>query len=84
MTVRVRFFAAAREQVGASTLALELGAVRTVAELIARLAAERGAGLGAVLTAPGMRFAVNQELVEASAPIADGDEVAFMPPVTGG
>ncbi|BFM06435.1 MoaD/ThiS family protein [Halioxenophilus aromaticivorans] len=29
-------------------------------------------------------IAVNQEIVQAPCPIADGDEVAFFPPVTGG
>jgi len=84
MTVRVRFFAAARECAGASAIEVELAGAATVADLIALLARQRGAALGAALAAPGMRFAVNQALVEPDARIADGDEVAFMPPVTGG
>ena len=84
MTVRVRFFAAARERVGASAIDVERSGARTVAELIGVLARTRGADLAAMLSAPGIRFAVNQELVERDAAIADGDEVAFMPPVTGG
>jgi sulfur-carrier protein len=84
MTVRVRFFAAARECAGASAIDIEVGGVATVTDLIARLAHDRGAALAAALTAPGMRFAVNQVLVEPDAAIADGDEIAFMPPVTGG
>ena len=84
MTVRVRFFAAARECAGASAIDVELGTVATVADLIALLARERGPELGAKLAAAGMRFAVNQTLVEKDQRIADGDEVAFMPPVTGG
>jgi molybdopterin synthase sulfur carrier subunit len=31
-----------------------------------------------------LRMAVNQEMVQATAPIKAGDEVAFFPPVTGG
>jgi sulfur-carrier protein len=84
MTVRVRFFAAARERIGASAIDVELGAARSVMELIGVLARTRGADLAAVLSAPGTRFAVNQTLVDGDAEIADGDEVAFMPPVTGG
>jgi molybdopterin synthase sulfur carrier subunit len=36
--------------------------------------------------APGkpVRVAVNQDMAEPSTPVADGDEVAFFPPVTGG
>ena len=84
MTVRVRFFAAARECAGASSIDVELGTVATVADLIALLARERGAELAAKLTEAGMRFAVNQTLVEKDQRLVDGDEVAFMPPVTGG
>jgi sulfur-carrier protein len=29
-------------------------------------------------------MALNQEMAEADAPIKDGDEVAFFPPITGG
>ena len=31
-----------------------------------------------------VRAAINHELVDDNAPIANGDEVAFFPPVTGG
>ncbi len=31
-----------------------------------------------------LRMAVNQEMVQGSAPVKAGDEVAFFPPVTGG
>jgi molybdopterin synthase sulfur carrier subunit len=31
-----------------------------------------------------VRGAINHELVDDNAPITDGDEVAFFPPVTGG
>jgi molybdopterin converting factor small subunit len=32
----------------------------------------------------GMRFAVNQEFVSLDAQVRDGDEVAILPPVSGG
>jgi molybdopterin synthase sulfur carrier subunit len=31
-----------------------------------------------------LRYAVNQEMARLDTPVADGDEVAFFPPVTGG
>jgi molybdopterin synthase sulfur carrier subunit len=31
-----------------------------------------------------IRAAVNQEMASGETPVADGDEVAFFPPVTGG
>lgn len=36
------------------------------------------------VTGPQVLVAVNQEIVSAGHPVADGDEVAFLPPVTGG
>jgi molybdopterin converting factor small subunit len=38
----------------------------------------------AAITAVAVRIAVNQTLVEGNIPLALGDEVAFLPPVTGG
>jgi molybdopterin synthase sulfur carrier subunit len=42
------------------------------------------AGLGKALAEPQVMVAVNQEVVDWDSPIHDGDEVAFLPPVTGG
>lgn len=36
------------------------------------------------IIAPQVLIAVNQQVVNGNAPVADGDEVAFLPPVTGG
>jgi len=36
------------------------------------------------LSAANVRIAVNREFVEGSCTLQDGDEVAFMPPITGG
>jgi molybdopterin synthase sulfur carrier subunit len=38
----------------------------------------------AALRASGVRIAVNQEMIEHNAALAPGDEVAFLPPITGG
>ncbi len=38
----------------------------------------------ALLTAKNLRAAVNRKMCDWDAVIADGDEVAFFPPVTGG
>ncbi len=52
--------------------------------LLETLARERGEAWAATLADPGVRVAVNAELVARDTPLADGDEVAFLPPVTGG
>ena len=53
---------------------------RTVADLIGALG--RGeADLGAALSDRSVRFIVNEMMAQADAPIADEDEIAFLPPV---
>ena len=78
MRVRLRFFAALREQMGARS-ERSVPAGTTVGMLWRSLVGERPT-LGAVT----VRFAVNEEYVEASHPLGEGDEVAFLPPVSGG
>ena len=76
--VRVRFFAALRERMGAArTEAVAAGT--TVGALWRTLVAERPE-LGRFQ----VRIAVNEEYVTASHRLAENDEVAFFPPVSGG
>jgi molybdopterin converting factor subunit 1 len=81
MRVTVRLFGAVREAVGAKELAVELEAGSTVGDLRARLAARHP-----VFDRFGERLAasVNLELVTPVTELRDGDEVAFLPPVSGG
>jgi molybdopterin converting factor subunit 1 len=78
MRVRLRFFAALREQMGArGERNVKSGA--TVEALWRSLVAERPE-----LAAVPVRFVVNETYVEPSHRLAEGDEVAFFPPVSGG
>ena len=81
MHVRVRLFARQREQAGAREVALELPAGATIEDAWTVLAARIPA------LAPGrpfVRFARNGEYAEADASLEDGDEVACIPPISGG
>ena len=81
MRVNVRLFARLRDIAGAADLARELpgGATAgTVWSLLADEHPELAAYRGAV------SVAVNAEYARMDARIADGDEVAFLPPVSGG
>src|SRR5262245_12386200 len=81
MRVAVRLFGAVREAVGEKELSVELPDGATLVDLRALLA-----GRHAVFDAFGDRLAaaVNLEVASAGTPLCDGDEVAFLPPVSGG
>jgi molybdopterin synthase sulfur carrier subunit len=83
--VRILFFAGLREQLGTSGEEIELPSdVGTVAGLRAHLKARGGAYGKAFADKSLVRIAVNQDMVQPTARINAGDEVAFFPPVTGG
>ena len=81
MQVRIRFFATLRERAGAAELQKTLDAAITVAELWEMLRAERPKLAD---YAGRVAFAVNQEYVDSKTTLQDNDEVAFIPPVSGG
>jgi MoaE-MoaD fusion protein len=76
MVVRVRLFAMLRERAGASELSLELPEGARVRDALAALS-ELADGLPLVM-------AVNREYASAEAPLSAGDELALIPPVSGG
>ena len=80
--INVLFFAQVRELVGTDSLALapEFATVEAVRQY---LAAQEGRW-SLALEEGKLLAAVNQTLVSFDHPVADGDEVAFFPPVTGG
>jgi molybdopterin synthase sulfur carrier subunit len=82
--IQLRYFASLREQVGldTETLAPEIGG--TVAEIRVHLQTRGGPWAQAFGADRRVLAAVNQEMARPDAPVADGDELAFFPPVTGG
>ncbi len=82
MQVEVRLFAVFRERAGRDTLTLEVGEGSTVADVLA--AAAREPGLGEILERMPVRAALNREYVDSDAPVAAGDELALVLPVSGG
>jgi len=81
LRVRVRLFAIQRELAGAKEIPLELPPGTTIEDAWAAVVARHP------VLAPGrpsLRFARNGDYAEATTPLADGDEVAFIPPVSGG
>jgi molybdopterin synthase sulfur carrier subunit len=85
MKIQLRFFASVRQALGIAQESLIVpDHVRTVGEVRDFLSG-RG-GIWAEVLAPGrsLRMAYDQVMTEADTAIADGGEVAFFPPVTGG
>jgi MoaE-MoaD fusion protein len=76
MHVSVRLFAGLRERAGGASRSLELPDDARVADVWAPL------DLGD--EPAGLLYAVNKEYAAPDAPLADGDEVAVIPPVSGG
>jgi molybdopterin synthase sulfur carrier subunit len=83
--VDVLYFASLREAVGTAREQVDLPAgVDTAAALRRHLAARGGAWADALADTRRLRVAVDQSMAPADAPLRDGAEVAFFPPVTGG
>jgi molybdopterin converting factor subunit 1 len=80
IAVRTRYFARLRELAGVETEVMHVSVGATLADAYAA-AREKHPALP---EQQGVRGAVNQEFAGWDAKIADGDEVAFIPPVSGG
>ncbi len=77
----MRFFARLREQSGTETEALQVQPGATLEDVYDVLRRKHPA---LETDRKAVRGAINQELSDWSAVVADGDEVAFIPPVSGG
>lgn len=85
MNITVRFFASLREVMDRDAVDVEMEvAGATVAGLRDRLKCLLTAPQWEALADSGVQVAVNQAIVQGDAPLAPGDDVAFLPPVTGG
>jgi sulfur-carrier protein len=78
-TISVQYFALLREQRGLSN-----EQVRTTAADAAQLYAELRARYGLTLPTERLRVAINGEFSSWTAPLEDGAELVFIPPVAGG
>ena len=81
MQVRIRYFAGLREATKIEGETLDLTDGATAADVRALLG-ERYPALARLL--PPCAVAVNRAYVAAGAPLSDGDELVFIPPVGGG
>ena len=85
MKITLKYFASLREALGpGDTLDWQPAAEPTAAALRAWLRSQSDAHAQALAPGRAVRVAVDQTLADESAPLRDGAEVAFFPPVTGG
>ena len=77
MAITVKFFAGLREELKLSNVELRADELRTALDVW-------NAATNNLDVPPNTLCAINHEHNNLEHPVADGDEVAFFPPVTGG
>lgn len=77
MTIKVKCFASMREYLDLGELEIAIDGIHSVADVWEKIAADKPMPENTLC-------AVNQNQADAGSSVADGDEVAFFPPVTGG
>jgi molybdopterin synthase sulfur carrier subunit len=83
MNINVLYFARLRETFGTASEQIDLSSA-TVADLLATLRARGKPWADELSGERAFRVAVNQDLAGPDTALADRDEVAIFPPVTGG
>jgi molybdopterin synthase sulfur carrier subunit len=84
MNIRLLYFARLREVLGLGQESLMLPSPATLADLLQVLRARGGVWAEELAAGRAFRLAVNQDIASLETPLAEGDEVAIFPPVTGG
>jgi molybdopterin synthase sulfur carrier subunit len=81
MRVRVRLFASLREAVGRDEISLELPEGARAEDVWLRIAGDHPS---VAARRASLSVAVNRRYASFDQPLASGDEVVFIPPVSGG
>ena len=89
MNIRIKLFATLREALGESEFDLSLatlahGEKPMDVAAVKALLSQRGVDWHEALNQPNVVHALNHKVVFTDALIAEGDELAFFPPMTGG
>ena len=83
MKLRLRYFASIREALGASET-IDIAAGASVGAVRDALIARGGVHASVLARGRALRSALDQVLCDEGAVVAEGSELAFFPPVTGG
>ena len=79
--ITVIFFASLKEEIGVDEIQID---ANKVGDLMSQLTSHFGKNKTSALFAENVRIAVNKELIEGDVEFSGHEEVAFLPPVTGG
>lgn len=82
--IKVVFFARLREELGTGTTEIPADNIERISDVVGCLTNVYGTTWHSILTTENVLVAINQTMVKGDHRVADGDEVAFFPPVTGG
>ena len=83
--ITVLYFASIREHMGRGEDRLEAARELTTVAALIRHISETDSSFNELIQSPNPPLiSVNQIFAETTSPIADGDEVGFFPPMTGG
>jgi len=83
MQVQLHFFAQLKEIANTASISLDITPGTLVENLIAHLDAQYN-DLAVALKDPSVMVSINQQIAQWDSPLSDGDEVGFLPPVSGG
>ena len=81
VTITVKYFAGLREALGASSEEMKFTEAPTVSEVVDQVF---GAHPEQAAYRPSLMLAVNMAYAQADTMLTDGDELALIPPVSGG
>ncbi len=81
--VTMRFFASIKDKMGAEMMELDIDTPVTLRDLLVKASEQAGAGPDMLLNGSFL-YAVNQEMRGLEHNVEDSDEVAVLPPLSGG
>lgn len=81
--IQVKFFAMLRQTLEGGMTQVEATNIQTVDDLLEKLDSERP-GLRKAVENARAKVAINHEFASLDAQVSDGDEIAFIPPMSGG
>ena len=84
MKVNVLFFASLKEDLGVNELELDVAECSGRSDLFDALTNELGSDCVSPLLAENITIAINRNIEKGEFVLRSGDEIAFLPPITGG